>query len=79
MNSDNQNQQENTMKVAEKEALYEEVSSLEKSLRKKFPKQHGRVMIANLKCDMDMCVGRMDNVNEVQWLMQYRDKLKDAI
>ena len=37
----------------------------------------GRVMIANAKCDMDMCIGRMDSVNEVQWLMQYRDKLRD--
>lgn len=65
------------MKVAEKEALYEEVSTLEKSIRKKFPKQSGRVMIANIKSDMDMCVGRMDAVNEIQWLIEYRDKLRD--
>ena len=65
------------MKVAEKEALYEEVSTLEKSIRKKFPKQSGRVMIANIKSDMDMCVGRMDAINEIQWLIEYRDKLRD--
>jgi hypothetical protein len=65
------------MRVADKEKLYDEVSTLEKSIRKKFPKQSGRVMIANAKCDMDMCFGRMDTLNEVQWLMQYRDKLKD--
>ena len=65
------------MKVAEKEALYEEVSTLEKSIRKKFPKQSGRVMIANIKSDMDMCIGRMDAVNEIQWLIEYRDKLRD--
>jgi hypothetical protein len=67
------------MKVAEKEQLYEEVSTLEKSIRKARPKQSGRVLIANIKSDMDMCVGRMDNINEVQWLMIYRDKLKSFV
>jgi hypothetical protein len=64
------------MKVADKDKLYEEVKTLEKSIRKKNPDQHGRVMIANAKCDMDMCIGRMNDVNEIQWLLEYREKLK---
>lgn len=64
------------MRVADKDKLYEEVSTLEKSIRKKNPKQAGRVMIANAKCDMDMCFGRMTTVNEIQWLIEYRDKLR---
>ena len=65
------------MKVADKDKLYEEVVTLEKSIRKKNPKQAGRVMIANTKSDMDMCIGRMTSVNEIQWLIEYRDKLKE--
>jgi hypothetical protein len=66
------------MKVADKDKLYDEVSSLEKTIRKAHPKQAGRVLIANIKGDIDMCVGRMDLVNESQWLLQYRDRLKEV-
>jgi hypothetical protein len=64
------------MNITEKEKLYDEVLKLEKNIRKNNPKQSGRVMIANAKCDIDMCIGRMTSVNEIQWLIEYRDKLR---
>lgn len=65
------------MKIADKEKIYDEVTTLEKTIRKKFPKQDGRVKIANAKSDIDMEVGRIDNTNEIPWMIQYRDKLRD--
>jgi hypothetical protein len=65
------------MKTADKEKLYEDVIVLEKEIRKKYPKQDGRVKIANAKSDIDMEVGRIDNTNEVPWMIQYRDKLRE--
>lgn len=65
------------MKTTDKEKIYEEVSTLEKSIRKKYPRQEGRVMIANAKSDIDMEIGRIDTANEVKWMLQYRDKLKN--
>jgi hypothetical protein len=64
------------MKVSEKDKLYEDIVVLEKSIRKNHPKQAGRVMIANAKMDIDMFIGKETSVNEVQWLIEYRDKLK---
>lgn len=65
------------MKTSDKDKIYEEISTLEKSIRKKHPKQSGRVMIANAKSDIDMCFGRVTALNETQWLIEYRNKLKD--
>jgi hypothetical protein len=67
------------MRIADKEKLYDDVVTLEKEVRKRFPKQSGRVMIANAKQLIDMELGRMDNANEVPWMIQYRDKLKAMI
>jgi hypothetical protein len=67
------------MNVTEKENLYDEIIALEKSIRKKHPKQSGRVIIANIKSKLDMVVGRMNNHNEIQWIMSYKDELKKVV
>ena len=56
--------------------MFDRIEDLEKQLRKKFPKQKGRVMIANIKSALDFTVGRE---NEVKWATEYMNKLKEAV
>ena len=63
------------MSVVNKDKIYDEISILEKKIRKMYPKQEGRVMIANAKSYIDSTVGRVCNMNESKWILDYRDKL----
>lgn len=63
------------MTVVDKDHIYTEISVLEKKIRKTYPKQEGRVMIANAKSYIDATVGRVTLNNESKWLLEYRDKL----
>lgn len=63
------------MTVVNKDKIYDEISTLEKKIRKIYPKAEGRVMIANAKSYIDATVGRVSSLNESKWLLDYRDKL----
>lgn len=67
------------MSVVNKDKIYEEISTLEKQIRKHYPKAEGRVFIANAKSYIDATVGRVDSLNESKWLLEYRDKLKNIL
>jgi hypothetical protein len=53
--------------------LLNEVDKLEKDIRKKYPKQRGRVLIANAKEITDYAVGK--EADEFTWLINYRREL----
>ena len=59
------------------EKIFEEVDTLEKQIKKKYPAQRGRVLIANIKSIIDYEQGRPETEPEhIKWAIEYRSKLK---
>lgn len=57
--------------------LVKEIDTLEKKIRKKYPKQKGRVLIANAKEITNYAVDR--NEDEFRWYVQYRKELDSRL
>lgn len=60
------------------EKIFEEVDILEKQIKKKYPAQRGRVLIANIKSIMDYEQGRPETESDhIKWAVEYRSRLKE--
>lgn len=60
--------------------LFEDVFSLEKQVKTRWPDQRGRVIIANLKTDMDYEFGKPTNDGEhIKWAIEYKSRLKSKL
>ena len=58
------------------EALFEDIEKLEKDIRKKHPKQRGRVLIANAKQRADY---ESSPDNDVEWAHNYKLELEKEL
>lgn len=59
------------------DALFEDIERYESEIKKKNPKQKGRVILANLKTDVDYEVGKpSDNSEQIKWCRVYVDKMR---
>jgi len=68
------------MTTSTMDRLFEEIDSLEIRLKKKYPKQKGRVILANIKTDIDYEIGKpSDSIEEMRWCRIYVDRLKSHL
>lgn len=68
------------MTISTIDKIFEEVDQLESQIKKKFPKQKGRVLLANLKTEIDYEIGKPDNTSEqLRWFRKYVDNMKKAL
>jgi hypothetical protein len=58
------------------ESVLTDISNAEIEIRKRYPKQKGRVIIQNIKHDVDATVTRQC---EIKWSIEYRSKLLDRL
>ena len=59
------------------EALFEDIEVLEKEIKKTWPKQKGRVILANIKTDVDYEFGSPEtDVEHLKWAAEYKSKLR---
>lgn len=56
------------------DTLMNQIESLEKEIKKRHPKQKGRVLLANAKTKVDYELGK--DAHFLQWNRQYRDELE---
>jgi hypothetical protein len=68
------------MVVSTIDKLFDEVDDLEKQVKKKYPKQKGRVILANIKTEIDYEIGKpSDNSEKLRWFRKYADSLKKVL
>lgn len=53
--------------------VFDNIELYEKQIRKMYPRAKGRVLIANIKSNLDAVIGRDD---EVKWAIEYCSELK---
>ena len=62
------------------ERLFEDIEVLEAEIKKKWPKQKGRVIIANIKTEVDYELGKPEgDMENLKWANEYKSKLKEHI
>lgn len=56
--------------------LFEEINQLENNIKDKYSATKGRVLIANIKTELDYEIGNpADETEEIRWSVTYRDRL----
>jgi hypothetical protein len=56
--------------------VFESIDDYEKQVRKMYPRAKGRVLIANIKSNLDAVIGRED---EIKWAIEYCSELKSLL
>jgi hypothetical protein len=60
--------------------LFDEIETLEADIKTKFPAPKGRVILANIKTEIDYEFGKpSDETEEIRWGIEYRDRLQAAL
>lgn len=60
--------------------LFDNIDTLEGEIKKRFPKQKGRVILANIKTEIDYEMGKPSNdIEQLKWCRLYVDKLRDNL
>lgn len=58
--------------------LLTKIEKLEKDVRKRYPKQEGRVILANLKQKIDYSF-KEDEPNSMEWASRYHQELENCL
>jgi hypothetical protein len=57
--------------------VFEDISKYEKIVKKKYPGQKGRVILANIRLELDYEFGKPDNsIQALKWNSMYLDRIK---
>ncbi len=59
--------------------LLDKIINLEKSIKKKYPKQAGRVKIANAKQSVDYSFPDPETANKMEWSSRYYKELQNQL
>lgn len=60
--------------------LFDDIDTLERQLKKKYPAQKGRVLLANIKTEVDYELGKpTSDAESIKWSIEYKNKLKKEI
>lgn len=59
--------------------LLDKIITLEASIKKKYPKQAGRVKIENAAGTVDYSLGPIEEVNRMEWNARYYEELQNQL
>ncbi len=59
--------------------LLDQIITLEKAIKKKYPKQDGRVKIANAKQAVDYSFPDPETANKMEWSSRYYTELQNRL
>jgi hypothetical protein len=59
--------------------LLDKIIVLEKQIKKKYPKQEGRVKIANAKQKVDYSFPEPETANKMEWSSRYYAELENSL
>lgn len=59
--------------------LLDKIIKIEEQIKKKYPKQVGRVRIANAKQNVDYAFPDRDTINQMEWAAKYYTELENVL
>lgn len=60
-------------------SLLDKIIALETAIKKKYPKQDGRVKLANCKQKVDYFFADPDSTNQMEWANKYHEELVNCL
>lgn len=60
-------------------SLLDKIIALEKAIKKKYPKQAGKVRIINAKQTTDYSFKDPESINQMEWANKYHDVLAEML